>query len=546
MRRPRLSVILLVLVAASCGDDDGVVPMDSAVDTRAPLDTAVADAAPVDGDVDSGPIRVDLCDPTADPGAYPAPEAWPANAGPGGPARTFADAELYAHCAYLDGGELDVSDHHNLVTMFDGYLLMPWAPEYSQGGLTLWDFSDPCAPVVVGTGYSETMRETHSIGFSSLGGRWAVVNYLELPLLADASGIEFWNLDDPTAPVPVAGLGLPGGVYPDSYARVSLSVAWQVPYVYVAGADNGVWIVDAADPTSPVFVAQYEFEPTLRAGQVQAIGNLLVVSAAEGARTALLDISDPEAPQPIPGGDFEATDGMGTPREAYFTNIEGGFIYYARKEAAGGIFVWDIRNPELPAFAGEILSDGNGGYVFLKEGLAFVGESSFAAIYDVTDLTAITEVTRLDLTGDLDTVTPIGNVAVLSVDDDADDDRGSAVAPYAMDPDTRPPVVTWAYPPDGATDLPPTSRFGVTFDEFVDVKSAWEGSVRLYRTDADPDEGRVDGVVSAQDVFVNFHPFCALEPGTNYTLEIPAGGVVDFNGNAVAETFTATFTTAGP
>jgi hypothetical protein len=430
--------------------------------------------------------------------------------------------------------------------MYDGYLLMPWAPEYSQGGLTFWDFSDPCAPSQIGTGYSETMRETHSIGFSSLGGRWAVVNYLELPLLTDAAGIEFWNVEDPTAPVQVAGMGLPGGFYPDAYARVSLSVAWQVPYVYVAGADNGVWVVDAADPENPVLVTQYQPEPIIRAGQIQAIGNLLIVTSAEGPRTLLLDISDPEAPQPIPGGDFEATDGSGEPRDAYFTNVEGGYLYYARKEGGGGLFVWDIHDPESPGFAGEILSDGNGGYVFIKEGLAFVGESRFAAIYDVSDLSAITEVTRLNLEGDLDTASPLGNVVVLSVDDEAAEDQGSAVVPYATEPDTRAPVVSWVYPPDGATDLPRTSRFGVTFDEFVDVKSAFEGSVRLYETGTDPDETRVDGVVSAQEVFVNFHPFCPLEPGKSYTLEIPAGGIIDFSGNAVSETFTATFTTAAP
>ncbi len=540
-----MMVWLISWSIAGCGDDATPptdAAMDSAVEDSSPMDTSVVDTA-----TDSGPpTRVDLCDPSRVPGPYPAPDAWGPNTGPGGPVSTFATDALYEHCAYLDGGELDVSDHHNLVTMFDGYLLMPWAPEYSQGGFTFWDFSDPCAPTPVGTGYSETMRESHSIGFSSLGGRWAVVNYLELPLLADASGIEFWDVADPSAPAPVAGIGLPGGVYPDAYARVSLSVFWQVPYVYVAGADNGIWIVDAADPENPVLVSQYQFEPILRAGQVQAIGNLLVVTSAEGPRTALLDISEPESPQPIPGGDFEATDGMGEPREAYFTNVEGGFVYYARKEGAGGIFVWDIRDPESPSFAGEILSDGNGGYVFLKEGLAFVGESRFAAIYDVRDLSAITEVTRLTLTGDLDTITPIGNVAVLSVDDDAMEDQGSAVVPYAAEPDTDAPSVSWVYPADGATDLPLTSRFGVTFDEFVDVKSAWEGSVRLYETGTDPDETRVDGVVSAQEVFVNFHPFCPLEPGTSYTLEIPAGGIVDFNGNAVAETFTATFTTAAP
>ena len=55
---------------------------------------------------------------------------------------------------------------------------------------------------------------------------------------------------------------------------------------------------------------------------------------------------------------------------------------------------------------------------------------------------------------------------------------------------------------------------------------------------------RVLGTVSAQETIVNFHPFCPLEPGTRYTLEIPAGGVVDYVGNAIEEAFSMEFTTA--
>ena len=105
--------------------------------------------------------------------------------------------------------------------------------------------------------------------------------------------------------------------------------------------------------------------------------------------------------------------------------------------------------------------------------------------------------------------------------------------------------MTWAYPSDGDNALPVTSRFGMTFNEFIDVKSAWEGSVRLYATDAGPDAGRVDGVVSAQENIVNFVPSCALQPGTSYTLEIPSGGILDFAGNAIEESFAASFRTAG-
>jgi hypothetical protein len=77
----------------------------------------------------------------------------------------------------------------------------------------------------------------------------------------------------------------------------------------------------------------------------------------------------------------------------------------------------------------------------------------------------------------------------------------------------------------------------------VAPKSAWEGSVRLYETD-NPSV-RVPGQINVQESVVNFSPDGVLTPGTSYTFEIPAGGIVDYNGNAVAEPFSLTFTVAG-
>ncbi|WAS95590.1 Ig-like domain-containing protein [Nannocystis punicea] len=482
-----------------------------------------------------------------EPNPYPEPGAFPPDEGPGGPQVGFTDAQLGVECATLDGGmdgdvgngELhDTEEHHNLVQMFNGYLLMPWAPEYGvNAGVTFYDVSDPCAPKAIGSHQSPEMRESHSLGFANYGDRWYMaVDQMRLLL---GGGIEIWDITDPTAMEVVSKVEVPNFFYPDAYQRVTLSVFWQVPYLYVAGADNGIFIIDASDPYSPELVAQHKFDPILRAGQVQVVGNLLMTSAAEGVRTALLDVSKPDFPQPIAGGEFAI------PREAYFSNLAGGHAYYAPKEGGGGLIVYDISNPGAPALVGDFASGGNGGYVFVKDEFAFVGESEFANIYDLTDPSDPTPVRTMTLTGDLDTITPIGNVAVLSVDDKADADRGSTIVPWAKEVDTTPPRVTWAWPADGATDLPLTSRFGLTFNEFVATKSAWAGSVRLYETGTDPALTRVDGHVSAQEVIVNFSPGAPLKPGTQYTLEVPAGGIHDYNGNAIAEPFTITFTTAG-
>ena len=67
------------------------------------------------------------------PTMYPEPGGWGPTTGFGAPNLGFADDELFQNCAFLDGGIEDVLDHHNLVTMYDGYLLMPWSPETGTG-----------------------------------------------------------------------------------------------------------------------------------------------------------------------------------------------------------------------------------------------------------------------------------------------------------------------------------------------------------------------------------------------------------------------------
>jgi hypothetical protein len=474
------------------------------------------------------------------PRPYPAAGDWPPNAGPGAPTITFTDDQLDTPCSYLDGGEED-RDHHNLVVMWDGYLMMPWAQDLGKGGVTFFDISDPCAPVTVGSHFTDEMRETHSVGIAQYDDRvWATTAHIRTIV---EGGVLFWDITDPAAPEPVSETLVDGFLFPDAYRRVTLSTFWQVPYVYVGAAQNGVVVIDATDPEDAEAVGAYVPEPVAQIGQVQVIGNLLVATTAEGSRALLLDISDPADPQPIPGGDFQSVDDEGMPREAYFTNTTGGYLYFARKDGGGGLMIYDIRDPTNPTRVGGINSSGNGGYVFVQDDVAFVGEGSFASLYDVSDPSTPTLMKELELEGDLDTITPIGNLAVLSVDDDAVDGQGTSVVPWRAEPDTTGPHVTWSVPDDGADDLAVTSRVGVTFNEFVDPKSAWEGSVRLYEADRPPEMGRVDGWISAQETIVNFWPKHPLKSQTRYVFEIPAGGVADYAGNRLEDGFRIEFET---
>lgn len=481
---------------------------------------------------------------------FPEPGAAPALRGGGGPAVSFAADQLFVACATLDGGAgvseddgeaWEDGDYHNLVMPYRGHLVLPWAAEWGHGGLSFFDVSDPCAPALVGTTYDSSMRETHAIGFVHLpeddphAGDWAVVNAQK--------GVLFWDIRDPAAPVAAGSLELPDVFWPDAYARVVLSVAWQYPWLYVAAADNGVFVIDATDPTAPELLAQVSVG--LRAGGVFVLGDRLFVTSAEQTSAAVLDISTPDDPQLVPGGLFETATGDGEVVETYHGNMAGDYAIFARKEGGGGFLVYDLAPVDqgaAPAFLGEVSTgNGNGGYVFWDEGHVFLGNTDLGYIYDATDISTPSLVGTADLDGDLDTVIPYGNVAVFSVDDDAEPDRASVIVPWAAEPDVTGPTVLRLDPLDGEHGVAVTSRVGIGFDEPVEPSTVFPGSIRLYDEDGAP----VEGWGSAQENTAHYSPKAPLKPGTTYTLQVMAGGVTDLDGNPVAETLSATFTTAG-
>jgi hypothetical protein len=483
----------------------------------------------------------DIPEPATPPPPLAA-DGWGGTSGPGGPRQSFGSAELWTGCAYLDGGPED-ADHHNLVVPWDGWLLMPWAPEYSNGGVSFFDVSDACAPVKIGEGTSGDMRETHSVGFATVDGRdYVAVNYhggIDFELGKLVGGIQIWDITDVTIPTHVADLHLPGYLYPDSYQRVTLSLSWQGPVIYASSADNGVHIIDASDPTAPQFVSLYTFDPILRLGSFHAMGNVAMAASAEGSRTVMMDISDPFDPQPLPGGEFDVTDADGVPREYYFSNLGGPWAMFARKEGAGGPIVYDVSDPRAPVRVGDAPSNGNGGYVFRQHEHVFVGESSFAAVYDFSDASAPVEVGRGQLEGDLDTATPLGNLMVLSVDDDGVEGQASMIVPWREEPDSRGPTVGMSSPRDGATFQASTSRIGLSFDEMIEPRSVFAGSFRVTDSDGWP----VAGWYGAQENLAHFAPSEPLAPDTTYVVTVPAGGITDFFGNPTAEEFSLRFTT---
>ena len=134
-------------------------------------------------------------------------------------------------------------------------------------------------------------------------------------------------------------------------------------------------------------------------------------------------------------------------------------------------------------------------------------------------------------------ITILGNVLYVG------DDHGvaSAFVPHSAAPDTTPPTVVAVSPADGATGQAATTRVGIGFSDAVRFESVDPGSLRLL----DAQGTVLAGTYSVQLGVVNFAPAVPLRPGATYTVLLPAGGVQDIAGNALAAEFRSTFATAG-
>ena len=150
-----------------------------------------------------------------------------------------------------------------------------------------------------------------------------------------------------------------------------------------------------------------------------------------------------------------------------------------------------------------------------------------SAIYDFSDPSQPSEWGRIELTGDLDTLTPIGNIAVASVDDDANPGQSTAVVPWLREPECEGPRVELTSPADGDTWVPTTSQIGLSFDEMVEGRSVTPGSLRVWSTDGTAVPGRF----YSQENIVNFVPDESLAADATYIVQVPAGGIVDSSGN---------------
>ena len=95
-------------------------------------------------------------------------------------------------------------------------------------------------------------------------------------------GIQVWDIASVDTPEMINYLEIEGGLYPDAYTRVVLSVFATPVALRGCCRQWRLLILNTENPREPELVHQHEFDVPLRAAGVFAIGNLLLVTSAEG------------------------------------------------------------------------------------------------------------------------------------------------------------------------------------------------------------------------------------------------------------------------
>lgn len=442
-----------------------------------------------------------------------------AQVGPGLGNLTYTPAEVFTPVGYVE------SPHgHGNVTLVQGYLMVIYSSDgggnETNGGIEFWDVSNPRMPRRV---YQYDDAQTHGLreahGFS-------LAHYGSQLLLAaqGVTGIQIWDVTRPSALSLVTSFPVPG------IARGDYSgdwwLFWQAPYVFLAGVDQGLYVIDASVPSAPVLLAQV---PTGDLGgvspaQVFVLGNLAVVMESQGGDMATLDVSDPARPRLLQqfsgragyshlfAGDGKIlTSGSIPPRAHFFQVTPTGDISFL--DTVGFYF-------------------NSGGYGSYQDGYFHSGFSNDYRKFQISPPSEVGSGSSGRTDRDEDFATVLGNVVV------AGDDHGvgTAIIPHQAAPDTTPPTVAWMHPPSGSTGLPLTSRIGLSYSDHIDAASLTEANVRLL----DDTGAVVPARVSAQMGLVNLAPLTEL--GVLRSYRVVAENVRDVAGN-VSPRFEGNFTT---
>jgi hypothetical protein len=414
-------------------------------------------------------------------------------------------------------------------SVVNGYLVFAGNEEF-----WIYDVSNPTMPRQLATFATPNKTggeaESHTVSFARYGDTFYMVTI-------GGRGIDIWDVSTASDPEHVKQLAIPGTNYGD-YTNAVWGVAWQGQYIYVGATNNGIKVVDAADPAAARVVKEVPTSAygNVSAGPLEAVGNVLVVmTPKENGGIATLDISDPLNPTRLASITAPA---------AYIG------MFYKRHVYMIGLRAWDVlSNPRSITAMSTLTTEGSeymsfqDDYLFLGHVRAEIGGTPGASKIDVKDPRAMKVTSRVwgrlnlqDKNDDQFTL-PIGNLLVIG--DDQAPYAGWVIGVHQTAPDTKAPVVDTILPANEATAVNVKSRIGISFTDNIELATVNAASFIVRPVGGQALAGRY----SVRMGVLNFDPDQDLAPGTTYEVVLPQGGVSDLVGNGMATEFKSTFTT---
>ncbi|HEX5685906.1 MAG TPA: Ig-like domain-containing protein [Ideonella sp.] len=473
--------------------------------------------------------------------------------GPGLGNLTYNQSELFTPVSWIRRDDNGVPPTYpnrkdfglNVGIMHNGYFLTLFAPDsgWGPGGFLLYDVSNPRSIRLVKRiyepeGRTAEFREAHSMGTATIGGK----NYI---VIATTRGVEFWDFTDINDIKQVNKLRLPTTNAGD-YADVSWQLWWQAPYVYVASANHGVYIVDARDPANAVIANRGAGKPNpvpigelggFRIGPIFTLGNQMVLTSMDNTDGfASLDISDPLNPKVL--------DSVSSNPNYYATCFDGRHLYASVRGGGAKMFGYDLADRTRFVANDNRLVIDEQLYCGTQDNYVFQGAQHKMHKVDVSNPLQHVEVGRGGLFppgspdeehSDHGQVAPFGNLVFIGNDHGS----GSGFMVHATAPDTTKPVVKQVSPANGARQQALTSRIGLGLSDSILPESVNSGTFIVRPVGGNT----LAGTYSVQLGIINFSPNQPLQPNTSYEVYLPAGGVKDYAGNAIGPDYLATFTT---
>jgi hypothetical protein len=452
-----------------------------------------------------------------------------AQAGPGIANIDCGSAEIFQPFAFIDHNYGGDPHGQNVTAMIRGYFMTVYAPDSGlpPGRIGIYDVSDPRNPIerrYYSGADTNDFREQHSLPIGIIDGKHFIA-------IQTRSGIQFWDFTDPLNAFVAGRINLPG-VSGGDYENVAWQASWQGQYLYVAGGNQGIYVIDAADPTSPELLSQVSTSETggFRVGPLFALGDLLVISNMDqGGRYAVLDISEPDDPALL--------DQLGNAPRMYAITVGANHRFYTAGRD-GNFLIHSFSDPTNITQVRNALIGQDQLYTAVQDHFVYLGRQNNVVKLDVTDEQnpqVVGEGTLNRANPDHGQVTPMGNLLYIG----NDHGTGSAFFCHQMGQDTIPLSPDTIYPEDGATSVSTEARVSIVFSDFVNLETVSTDTVSVRPVGGEP----LDGIYTYQFNHLSFSSNEPLSDDTTYEVSIPAAGVRDVMGNGLAEDVLIRFST---